>query len=325
MDCNSLFRNTTIGFSFLLCLALTNLPALAQAEAGAEKAKGDNKAQMSDAEVSLQLNNPVSNLWQISMQNDMTIRDIKGGPDNQILNNFKFQPVMPIPLTDEWRVVVRPVFQLNAYNIPEVASGPPVKGGPAGIPLPPVGPPTGSFSTDVGLGDTIFLTAFSNAPPKSKWQYGFGPTWIFPTATDDTLGARKWAVGPAAAAIYLGDPGSVIAGGLVQHWWSFGGPGDVDVNLTDIQYVLKYRVTDTFSIGFAPNIQYNWENDDWSVPVGGGLDFTVKIGKTLMKLAFEVHYHVETFEGFDNQWNFRLLLSPVLPAPKWAQKPLFGK
>ena len=30
MDCNSLFRNTTIGFGFLLCLALTNLPALAQ-------------------------------------------------------------------------------------------------------------------------------------------------------------------------------------------------------------------------------------------------------------------------------------------------------
>ena len=131
-------------------------------------------------------------------------------------------------------------------------------------------------------------------------------------------GGRPW-----GALIYLGPPGSVIAGGLVQHWWSFGGPGDVDVNLTDIQYVLKYRVTDTFSIGFAPNIQYNWENDDWSVPVGGGLDFTVKIGKTLMKLAFEVHYHVETFEGFDNQWNFRLLLSPVLPAPKWAQKPLF--
>ena len=53
------------------------------------------------------------------------------------------------------------------------------------------------------------------------------------------------------------------------------------------------------------------------------MDFTVKIGKTVMKLAFETHYYVDEFEGFDNQWNFRLLLSPVLPAPKWAQKPLF--
>ena len=125
--------------------------------------------------------------------------------------------------------------------------------------------------------------------------------------------------------IYLGPPGSVIAGGLVQHWSSFAGWGSTNINLTDIQYVLKYRVTDTFSVGFAPNIQYDGDKDDWSVPVGMGLDFTVKIGKTPMKLAFELHYYPETFEGFDNQWNIRLLLSPVLPAPKWAQKPVFGK
>ena len=275
-------------------------PLLAQAS---DQARPEGEAEMSDVEVAAQLNNPVGNLWQLVMQNDTIIRDIEGFGDNQVLNNFKFQPVMPIPLTDEWRVIVRPVFSLNAYDIPQV---------------------DGSFDTDFGLGDTVFLTAFSNSRLSSKWQYGFGPTWMFPTATDDTLGARKWAVGPGGALVYLGrGAGDVIVGGLVQHWKSFAGPGDADVNLTDIQYVFKYNVTDTFAVGFAPNIQYDWETDDLSLPVGGGLDWTLKIGGVHMKLAMEAHYYPVTFDGFDNQWNFRLLLSPVLPAPKWAQKPLF--
>ena len=303
-------------------------PLLAQAS---DQARPEGEAEMSDVEIAAQLNNPVGNLWQLVMQNDMIIRDIEGFGDNQVLNNFKFQPVMPIPLTDEWRVIVRPVFSLNAYDIPQVPSlpsgGPPSGGSNLlpGLPPPlPPGFPGGSFDTNFGLGDTVFLTAFSNSPLRSKWQYGFGPTWMFPTATDDTLGARKWAVGPGGALVYLGrGAGDVIAGGLVQHWKSFAGPGDADVNLTDIQYVFKYNVTDTFSVGFAPNIQYDWENDDLSLPVGGGLDFTLKIGDVPMKLALEAHYYPVTFDGLDNQWNFRLLLSPVLPAPKFAQKPLF--
>ena len=132
-------------------------------------------------------------------------------------------------------------------------------------------------------------------------------------------------VGPAFAAIYLGGPGDFIAGGLIQHWWSFAGPGDIDVNLTDIQYVLRYRFTELSSIGFGPNIQYDWDADDWSIPVGGGLDFTTKIGEMPVRLAFEVFYYVDEFQGFENQYGFRLLFTPVIPAPAWASKPLFGK
>ena len=168
------------------------------------------------------------------------------------------------------------------------------------------------------------LTAFSNSDPKDKWQIGFGPTWTFPTATEPTLGARKWAVGPAFAALYLGGPKDFIAGGLVQHWWSFAGSGSESVNLTDIQYVLRYRATDTFSVGFGPNIQYDWDADDWSIPVGGGFDITTKIGEMPVRFAIEAFYYVDEFEGFENQYGIRLLFTPVIPAPEWASKPMFG-
>ena len=303
-------------------------PQIFAAEAGAEQAEVGDKAQISLAEASKQLSNPVSNLWSLVLQYDMTVRDIEDFGDNQILHNFKFQPVMPIPLTEKWRVIVRPVFQLNAFDIPDVPSGP-TPGGGAGLPLPPPPLPPGfqggRYNTDFGLGDTIFLTAFSNSDPKGKWMYGFGPTWVFPTATEKTLGADNWSVGPGGALIYLGDPGSVIAGGLIQHWWSFAGDGPEDTNLTDFQYIFRYRATPTVSIGFAPNIQVDWEKDDWSIPVGGGIDITTKIGKTPLKFVFEAYYYVDQFEGFDNQFGLRILISPVISAPKWANKPLFGR
>ena len=68
----------------------------------------------------------------------------------------------------------------------------------------------------------------------------------------------------------------------------------------------------------------DWDEEDWSVPVGGGFDTMTKIGKMPVKLVIEAYYYADQFQGFDNQYGLRILISPVLPAPKWAQKSLFG-
>ena len=39
----------------------------------------------------------------------------------------------------------------------------------------------------------------------------------------------------------------------------------------DFQYVIQYRVTPTLQIGMTPNIQYDWAEHEWSVPVGFGV------------------------------------------------------
>ena len=97
------------------------------------------------------------------------------------------------------------------------------------------------------------------------------------TASDDALGTGKWSAGPMALAFHIGE--KWIYGAVAQHWWSFAGDDDRDdVNLTDLQYVLRYRVTPTTNIGFGPNIRINWEEDRenrWTVPVGLGFDTLV--------------------------------------------------
>jgi hypothetical protein len=49
---------------------------------------------------------------------------------------------------------------------------------------------------------------------------GFGPVFVFPTATDDLAGQGAWQAGPAFAAIYKGIPG-LLVGCLLQNPISF--------------------------------------------------------------------------------------------------------
>jgi hypothetical protein len=54
---------------------------------------------------------------------------------------------------------------------------------------------------------------------------GVGPTFVFPTATDERAGQGAWQVGPAFAAIYKGIP-SLLLGVLVQNPISFAYTSD---------------------------------------------------------------------------------------------------
>jgi hypothetical protein len=128
-----------------------------------------------------------------------------------------------------------------------------------------------------------------------------------------------------------------ILGGVAQHWWSFAGDDDfeintsqgkarvdrADVNLTDFQYILRYRYSALTNIGFAPNIRYNWETDELSLPVGMGFDTLVKLGPLPTKIGVELHYYVVQDNQLGPQWLLRFYFSPVLPAPKWSREAIF--
>jgi hypothetical protein len=262
--------------------------------------------EMDLGELSKQTSNPVGSLWQLVMQNDYTLFDGDITDDERQINVFKFQPIMPFRLTDEWKLITRPVIPVVSSEILK-------------------NPATGDWDRENGLGDVVLLAAFSNTPPTSPNVWGIGPTFIFPTASDDDLGTEKWSVGPVATWFHLGE--KWIYGGIVQHWWSFAGDDDRDhVNLTNIQYVLKYRPTPAMSIGFSPNIEANWKNDSddvWSVPIGLGADRMFRLGKLPVKIGFEAQYYVEQPDSFGAEWNFRFFVTPVIPAPKFASKPLF--
>ena len=78
----------------------------------------------------------------------------------------------------------------------------------------------------------------------------------------------------------------------------------------------------------SPNIRYNWEPDDsdekLTLPVGIGFDDFTKIGPVPLKWGAEVHYFVEQPDSLGPKWQIRLFFIPVVPAPQFSKKPLFG-
>jgi len=70
---------------------------------------------------------------------------------------------------------------------------------------------------DMQLFDLLVMPGFSR---ESGFLWGFGPVFVFPTATHKSAGEGAWQVGPALAGIYKKVPG-LLLGGLVQNPISF--------------------------------------------------------------------------------------------------------
>ena len=287
----------------------------------AKTGSGEDEGQpeMDMAAMAEAINNPLGELWLLFTQNDTSWWKGDITNDEKIQNAFVFQPVLSMQMTQNWRLLFRPTFPVLSF---ETVTG-------VDFPSPEderPSPPSANFDRKTGLGDIVLWTALSNKykPPN---VFGFGPTVMMDTATSDELGTGKWSAGPMVVAMHLGE--KWIAGGIAQHWWDFAGDDDrADVNLTDLQYIIKYRVTPETNIGISPNIRVNWDADDsdnkWTVPIGIGFDTFTKIGPVPMKWGVEVHGYPVTPDIFGPQWQIRLFFVPVVPAPKWSKKPLFG-
>jgi hypothetical protein len=286
--------------------------------------EADQEAQIAEA-----MANPLSSLWLLFLQNDTKWYDgdllDRLGEDIKVQNTTLIQPVMPFQLTEKWKLIFRPVIPVNSFETV----------GNVGISTGSVPEITGvDFRRKTGLGDIVLWNAFSKQY-KPPFVWGFGPTVMLPTATDDQLGTGKWSAGPMALGVSITE--KWIIGGVFQHWWSFAGDDHLDVNtssgsvrverpevnLTDFQYILRYRYSPLTNIGVAPNVQYNWETDELSLPVGIGFDTLVKFGKLPVKIGAEAYYYVQQDDDFGPQWGLRLLFVPVLPSPEWSRKPLF--
>lgn len=141
-------------------------------------------------DMATQSQNPVGGLWMMWFQNDMKLME---GPlgGKRIFNTTVFQPVMPIQLSEDWKVINRPVFMWNTFEAPV-----PFNFRPGGS-QDPVQPPSAPFDTDSGLGDIAFIQWLSNSPSSSKMVTGVGWNWMFPAASQQSLGTGRTSLGPS--------------------------------------------------------------------------------------------------------------------------------
>lgn len=246
---------------------------------------GSGSGQGDLTELAKKTQDPTAEIITIPFQSNFNFGGGPGG-DTQFLLNV--QPVIPIPLTDNVKLLTRLV-------------------------LPVIDQPLPSGGELFGLGDTLLTTWLSPAET-SEFTWGLGPVTQFPTATDHRLGSGQWGLGPSAVAVYKHGPW--VVGGLTSNVFSIGGWTDTDVNLFTVQPFINYNLGKGLALGLSPSITADWTADSsderWTVPVGGGISRILKLGEVPVKAGLSGYYNVVK-PDYGPEWQMQLQFTLILP------------
>ncbi len=286
--------------------------------------------EMSLEEMSKKLDNPLSDLWMVWMQNDNFHYNGDISSEDRTLNVTYFEPVISIPINDKWNLVNRPVLTRINADVPDIninAIKDKLAGLPNGLALNGLSGSeiadklldNANWSNQSGWGDMIFLSMISpqNLPDfgNGKLAWGAGITTMWPTASEDLFGTGKYSAGPAGLAMYQGSKWKF--GVLAQQWNSYGGdPDRSSVNSLNAQYFWFYQLPHLWQIGAAPSITADWNADSdnrWTIPLGIGVNKTFKVGPLPIRISVEVHKTIVQPDNYGQDWNFRVVLIPIIP------------
>ncbi len=242
----------------------------------------DGDGDVDEGDLARAAQNPVGDLISLPFQNNMNF-DV--GPAERTQNVLNIQPVWPISMGKKWNLITRTILPVISQPAP------------------------GSDRTN-GLGDLSF-TGFLSPKKPGKVIWGAGPVIVFPTATDEVLGAEKWSLGPSFVALNMKGPWGL--GALASNVWSVAGEDErADVNFFLAQYFVNYNYPSGWYLTSAPIVTANWEADSgnqWTVPFGGGIGKVFAIGRQPININTQVFYNVEkpTF-GAEWQWRWQIQL-----------------
>jgi len=245
------------------------------------------RAQQSAEELAKKLSNPVAAMISVPFQFNYD-EDLGAADGSQFRLNF--QPVVPISISENWNLISRTIIPI--------------------IDQSDIFPGAGSQS---GVGDVVQSLFFSPAAPTSGGLiWGVGPVFLLPTATDDLLGAQKWAAGPTA--VVLKQSGAWTYGALANHLVSFAGKDErADVNATFLQPFLSLTTPTAWSFSLNTESTYNWEASTWSVPVNVGFAKLVRIGKLPVSLGGGLRYWVESPASGPEGLGYRASVTLLFP------------
>jgi hypothetical protein len=100
---------------------------------------------------------------------------------------------------------------------------------------------------------------------------------------------------------------------LANHIWSVGGSGPQDVNSTFLQPFLSYTTPSAWSYTLSTESTYDWEREQWSVPVNALVSKVTKVGGQLVSVGGGMRYWADGPDSGPHGWGFRLLLTLLFP------------
>ena len=284
-----LYRATVIGTGEQVEFRSTGDVAVAQAEPK-DIGGGTRVATPSADELAAELSNPNSALASLTFKNQY--RWYEGslpGADDQSNYTLLFQPGLPFVLGGGDKIIFRP-------GIPFISDQPIFDG------------VSGEFGSKSGLGDIAFDLVYA---PRSKGNelLAYGIISSLPTASEG-LGTDRYTLGPE---LLLGANYSRgLFGALTNHQWDIGGSGDADINLTSIQVLWVHLPGGGYNIGSSPLINYDWESEQWTVPINVSGGKTVVWNGRPWKLSAEINYYAEKPDAFGPEWMIGFNIAPVV-------------
>jgi hypothetical protein len=242
----------------------------------------------SDAELAMDLNNPVADLMSIPFQFNYAQNLGKDDDGERYLLNI--QPVIPFDLNNDWNLISRTIVPL--IRVEDVIPG---------------------ESSKNALGDIVQSVFFSpKAPTEGGWIWGVGPAFLIPTATEDELGTEKWAAGPTAVVLTQSDGWTY--GVLANHLWDYAGEDDrSDINLTFLQPFLVYTWPNAVSLSLNTETQIDWENEEESVPLNLILSRVTQLGGETLSFGAGITYWADSPDNGPEGLGGRFTITWLIP------------
>jgi hypothetical protein len=258
----------------LVCLAA---PAVAMAQAS-DAASG--------ADLAKKLANPISSLISVPFQYNYNDGYGDGSGEQRYIN---IQPVIPFSISTDWNVISRTILPLvDQDNIV---------------------PGSGSQSGFGNITQSFFFSP--KAPTAGGLIWGVGPVIQIPTASED-IAPDQWGAGLTGVA--LKQTGPWTFGALANHVWSTSGNDEFgEQSATFLQPFLSYTTPKATSITLNTESTYNWETEQWSVPINLQVAQVLKIGDQPVQIGGGVRYWAESPAGGPDDWGFRLNFTLLYP------------
>ena len=239
------------------------------------------------ADLAKQLSNPVAAMVSVPFQ--FNYDENIGANEDTERYQLNIQPVIPISLNEDWNLISRTVLPVVVQTYGDAKDD------------------------DWGTGDTVqslFLSPKEPGPGGIIW--GFGPAMLLPTASEKTLGADQWGLGPTG--VVLKQMNGWTFGALANHIWAVEHKDNAEgVSSTFVQPFLTYTFPSSLTIALNSESTYDWNGEDWTVPVNLSATKIINIKGQLISVGGGVRYWAEDTTGSAKDWGGRLQATLLFP------------